>query len=132
MNKKRDLLKIYWIVNLIMLFLFGMQFMGFPKKILMVWLGLVLVFEVIRCRKNVIDIPSVLLGLGGISYFYISGNGMVASVLFAVIPVFFRCEYQWKNCNPDINFGDFCWGAFRKIFQIFPFYGRMLQWKILV
>lgn len=136
MNHKSSIEKTYWIINLVMLFLFGMQFMGFSKIVIVLWLGLVILIEFTRCRKGILDIPAILLGLGGISYFYISGNEIITSVIFGGLPVALYlagkvwCMRAPSFCNADLNgkiviltltLGTFAGGLLEKYSRFFRF-----------
>lgn len=86
MNKS-ILEKAYWAMNIVILFLFGMRFMGFPNKLSFLWLGAAVFFGVVLFRKNILDLPVILLGIGFVSYSYITGADITSMVIYAGIPV---------------------------------------------
>lgn len=86
MNKS-ILEKTYWAMNIVMLFLFGMRFMGFPNKLSFLWLGAAVFFGVVLFRKNILDLPVILLGIGFVSYSYITGADITSMIIYAGIPV---------------------------------------------
>ena len=87
MNKKNIVERAYWISSIVMLFLFGMRFMGFPNKLAFLWLGATVVFGIVWFKRNVFDISVIFLGMGFLSYSYITGNDLISMVLYSGIPV---------------------------------------------
>lgn len=86
-NKKEIFEKIYWLFNIAILFLYGMQFRGFPYKLSFVWLAVVSVIGIIWCKKNIIDIPVILLAIGFLSYSCIIGSDLKSAIIFTGLPV---------------------------------------------
>ena len=135
-NKKYIFEKTYWLINAATLFLYGMQFMGFPYKLSFVWLAAVLIVGTFWCKKNMIDIPAVLLGMGMLSYSYIAGNGLKSSIIYAGLPVlsylagkalgmqkysFCSAEKNSKGMLLALTLGTFCCGLLEKYSRFFRF-----------
>ena len=135
-NKKYIFEKAYWLLTVAMLFLYGMQFMGFPYKLSFVWLAAVLVAGMLWCKKIIVDIPAILLTLGFFSYSYIVGNSLKSSIIFTGLPVLSYLAgkavamQKYSFCNAETNsktmllaltLGTFTCGLLEKYSRFFRF-----------
>lgn len=136
LNNENKYDKLYWLINLIMIFLFGMQFMGFPHQVSFIWLGIIFVLNAIACKNIIIDIPAVLLGIGMLVYAYIAGKGFKDVVIFAGLPVltylagkglsmrkysFCSVEDNSKATVMALTLGTFACGLLEKYSRFFRF-----------
>ena len=135
-NKKIIFEKIYWLFNVTILFLYGMQFMGFPYKLSFVWMAAVTAIGIVWCKRMIIDIPAILLAMGFFSYSYIVGNDLKSMVIFTGLPVlaylagkalttkrysFCDAEMNSKGMLLSLTLGTFTCGLLEKYSRFFRF-----------
>lgn len=135
-NKKSKVEKIYWLFNVIVLFLYGMQFLGFPYKLSFIWMVFIIVAGIILSKENILDIPVALLAMGFLSYSCIVGNDLKSTIVFAGYPVLAYLAgktlgmQKYSFCNAETNskvmllaltLGTFVCGLLEKYSRFFRF-----------
>lgn len=86
--------KMFWLFNLVVLFLYAVDIFGFPNKIAIVWIGIAGLYYIWRRKAVSLDLKTVLLTIGMFSYAalfkYHNPEWNITLILsFGIVPVLF-------------------------------------------
>ena len=93
-EKKWKTDKVIWIINVVILFCYAMDILGFPNKLAIVWIGLAGLYYIWNKKAINFDLKTLLLVIGMVSYAaifkYYNKEWSISLILsFGVIPVLF-------------------------------------------